>query len=143
MTVRVQVAERRNVPDRYRFSVVGGSISLGEEKRRIFPYHWPLLFMMVLHLRVVQILPNPDHPLEFIVLLILVLELMLMLLVMVMVVVGSTPLGHFARLERLVPVVGQLLFAFTQFKLAFAEDLVTINVDHPVLVLVLMLLLLL
>lgn len=83
-----------------------------------------------------------DHPLEFIVLLILVLELMLMLLVMVMVVVGSSPLGHFARLERLVPVVGQLLFAFAQFKLAFAEDLVTINVDHPVLVLVLMLLLL-
>lgn len=84
-----------------------------------------------------------DHPLEFIVLLILVLELMLMLmlLVMVMVVVGSSPLGHFARLERLVPVVGQLLFAFAQFKLAFAEDLVTINVDHPVLVLVLMLLL--
>lgn len=75
--------------------------------------------------------------------------LLLLLLLEMLLMVGRTPLGHLARLERLVPVVGQLLFAFAQFHLAFAEDLVTINVHHPwllvlvVLVLMLMLLLLL
>lgn len=73
MSVRVQVAEGRDVADGGRFGVLGGSLlSLREEKRRIFPCHWPLLFILLvivmvlvlvlvlmLHLIVVQILHSP------------------------------------------------------------------------------------